>query len=83
MSDRQLLKYLRMAPKPAAGDKGQTTSELALLIHGRITPSTRGRIQARIRDEVQSGRVVAGRGMRQNSAGAWHGEPVYRVVSKK
>lgn len=83
MSDKPLLTLLRRAPKPAEGDPGNTASELAIGIFGVDTRHTREKVRSRLRAEIASGHVVCGRGVRMNMAGISHGEPVYRVVTKK
>lgn len=79
MSDKQLLKLLKSANK-AAGDPGRTAKELATELFGSGSTGMLERVRERLRPEIQAGRVVAGRGLRQNICGVWHPEPVYRVV---
>lgn len=83
MSDKPLLALLRRVPNPSAGDPGKTVIELALEIFGNDSRWTRETVRTRLRAEMRAGNVVCGRGIRVNMAGNQHGEPVYRVVSKK
>lgn len=79
MSDKQLLKLLKHTQQ-APGDPGRTAKEIAVALFGVDTKATREKVWERLGREVSAGRAVAGRGMRQNMAGVWHGEPVYRLV---
>lgn len=83
MSDKPLLKLLRQGKRPIAGDAGKTVKELAVEIFGSDTKGNRIKVWDRLGPELESGKVVFGRGIRMNRAGIMHAEPVYRVASKK
>lgn len=83
MSDDKLLTLLKQAKVPAAGDPGKTVEELAIEIFGDARTDTRNKVRLRLKAAIESGAVVAGRGLRMNIAGNRQGKPVFRLAGKK